>query len=184
MQMKSTKPRAALLIIDVINTLDFPEGKSLLKHTLPAADKIKKLKTRLRKKGVPIIYVNDNFGDWRSDWKQVFAKCSDKTALGCKLAALLQPDDDDFFVLKPKHSGFFGTTLELLLRNLGVETVILTGIAGNICVLFTAHDAHMRGFNIIVPRDCVASNSRKENDAALKLMRESIGVKTPTAASI
>lgn len=176
--------KTALLIIDVINTLDFAEGKKLLKHALPVAQNIKTLKNRLRKKGVPVIYVNDNFGDWHSDWKKVFAKCSDEKAIGCELASLLKPNEDDFFVLKPKHSGFFGTTLELLLRNLGIETVILTGLAGNICVLFTAHDAHMRGFKIIVPRDCIASNSKKENDAALELMNKSIGIQTPRSPSI
>jgi nicotinamidase-related amidase len=83
----------------------------------------------------------------------------------------LRPEEDDYFVLKPKHSGFFSTTLDILLDYLGVETVVLTGLAANICVLFTANDAYMRDFHLVVPRDAVASNSREDNDYALEQMR-------------
>jgi nicotinamidase-related amidase len=85
---------------------------------------------------------------------------------------MLRPGDHDYFVLKPKHSGFFSTQLDILLEHLGTETVILTGIAGNICVLFTANEAYMRDFQLIVPRDCVASNTKKENDYALQQMEQ------------
>lgn len=74
-------------------------------------------------------------------------------------------------MLKPKHSGFFATTLETQLEYLGVETVILTGIATNICVLFTANDAYMRDLKLIVPTDCVAANSRQLTDFTLKQMK-------------
>lgn len=82
----------------------------------------------------------------------------------------LKPEEDDYFVLKPKHSGFFSTTLDILLDYLGVKTVILTGIAGNICVLFTANDAYMRDFALVVPCDCVASNTDEENRHAFEVM--------------
>jgi nicotinamidase-related amidase len=89
---------------------------------------------------------------------------------GEPIARRLLPGPNDYFVLKPKHSGFFSTQLDLLLNYLGVRTVIVTGVAGNICVLFTASDAYLRDYKIIVPRDCVASNTPEENDAALQLM--------------
>ena len=82
----------------------------------------------------------------------------------------LHPDEDDYFVLKPKHSGFFSSTLETLLRYLGARRLIITGIAGNFCVLFTANDAYMRDFELIVPSDCTISNSKAENKNALGLM--------------
>ena len=93
--------------------------------------------------------------------------------LGCgkPLATLLRPDAEDYFVLKPKHSGFYSTTLELLLQALGVHTLILTGIAGNICVLFTANDAYMRDYALVIPADCVTSNTVQENKSALHLMQ-------------
>jgi len=82
----------------------------------------------------------------------------------------LRPDAHDYFVLKPMHSAFYGTTLDVLLQQLGVRTLIVTGVAGNICVLFTANDAYMRGMHVFVPEDCVASNSTRENRYALTQM--------------
>ena len=95
----------------------------------------------------------------------------DEDVCGKPLARLLQPDAEDYFVLKPKHSGFYSTTLEALLQALGVHTLILTGIAGNICVLFTANDAYMRGYLLCIPADCVASQTVRENASALRLMQ-------------
>jgi nicotinamidase-related amidase len=115
--------------------------------------------------------VNDNFGKWRSDFKKLIAHVVDDETRGRQIAELLKPDDDDYFVLKPKHSGFYSTSLDLLLRHLGSETLILVGWAGDICVLFTASDAHMREYELIVPRDCVASEDPYENERVLELMQ-------------
>jgi nicotinamidase-related amidase len=165
------KADVALLLIDVINDLDFPEGDQLLEHALPMARQLVALKRRAKRAGVPVIYANDNFGRWRSDFSAQVQHCLDDGARGKTIVELLRPDDDDYFVLKPKHSGFFSTTLGILLDYLQVNTVILTGIAGNICVLFTANDAYMRDFSVIVPEDCVASNTEEENRHALMQMR-------------
>ena len=161
----------ALLLIDVINDLAFADGKALLKQALPMAKKLAALKRRAKQAGIPSIYVNDNFGRWQSDFQQVLRHCLDEDVCGKPLAMLLQPDAEDYFVLKPKHSGFYATTLELLLQALGAHTLILTGIAGNICVLFTANDAYMRGYRLIIPADCVASQTVRENTSALRLMQ-------------
>jgi nicotinamidase-related amidase len=161
----------ALLLIDVINDLDFAHGKALLKQALPMATKIAALKRRAKRVGIPSIYVNDNFGRWQSDFQHVLRHCLDEDVCGKPLATLLQPDAEDYFVLKPKHSGFYSTTLELLLQALGVHTLMLTGLAGNICVLFTANDAYMRGYRLIIPADCVASQTVRENTSALRLMQ-------------
>jgi nicotinamidase-related amidase len=161
----------ALLLIDVINDLAFAHGKALLKHALPMAKKIAALKRRAKHAGIPSIYVNDNFGRWQSDFQQVLRHCLDEDVCGKPLATLLQPEAEDYFVLKPKHSGFYSTTLDLLLEALGAHTLILTGIAGNICVLFTANDAYMRGYRLVIPADCVASQTVQENKSALHLMQ-------------
>jgi nicotinamidase-related amidase len=142
----------------------------LLRFALPAARRIATLKSRLRKAGIPAIYVNDNFGRWQSDFKKIVAHCSRDDAKGKSFVKLLLPDDDDYFVLKPKHSGFYSTTLELVLTHLGAKNLILTGIAGNNCVLFTANDAYMRDFKIFIPADCVVSNTEQENQYALEQM--------------
>jgi nicotinamidase-related amidase len=142
-----------------------------------------RLKRRAQKAGVPVIYVNDNFGRWKSDFRRTFDHCVLK-GRGRDVVKLLQPEENDYFVLKPKHSGFFSTTLETLLRNLGTETLILTGIAGNFCVLFTANDAYMRDFNLFVPSNCTVSNTKKENNSALTLMKKFLKADTCSSSRI
>lgn len=180
--MKTAKP--ALLIVDMINTLDFPEGRSLERQALPVAYKIAKLKSKFRKKRLPIIYVNDNYGEWIANWKTIYAKCADQSSRGAKIAELLKPDDSDFFILKPKHSGFHQTPLEALLEELKVKKLIITGIAGDICVQFTAHDAHMRGYEVIVPKDCIASNSKRQNQIAIDQLSKALKLKTPLSQNL
>ncbi|HWS55262.1 MAG TPA: isochorismatase family cysteine hydrolase [Pyrinomonadaceae bacterium] len=164
------KAEVALLLIDVINDLEFESGEELLRHALPMARRLAALKRRAKESGVPVVYVNDNFGKWQSDFKKILAHCLDTDVRGRPLAELLRPGDDEYFVLKPKHSGFFSTTLDILLDYLGVKTLVLTGLTGDICVLFTAHDAYMRDFNLVIPSDCVASNDPGENQYTLEKM--------------
>ena len=166
------KAEVALLLIDVINDLEFSSGPDLLKHALPMAERLAQLKRRAQAAGVPIVYVNDNFGRWQSDFNKLLDHCLEEDICGRPLAELLRPDKEDYFVLKPKHSGFFSTTLDTLLEYLRAKTLILTGMAANICVLFTANDAYMRDFGLVIPRDCVASNTAEENEHALKLMEQ------------
>jgi nicotinamidase-related amidase len=163
---------AALLLIDVINDFEFDDGEQLLKLALPVAKKIASLKHNAKRSGIPAIYVNDNFGKWQSDFKKIVSHCVEDGVHGKPFVELLIPEDDDYFVLKPKHSGFFSTTLDLLLEHLGAHSLILTGIAGNNCVLFTANDAYMRDFQLFVPYDCVVSQTQKENEYALKQMEK------------
>lgn len=165
------KSPVALLLIDVINDLEFDEGDLLLEHALPMADRIAEFKARARELGIPAIYVNDNFGRWQSDMTNLVRHCLEDGVRGEPVVERLEPREDDYFVLKPKHSGFYSTTLDTLLRYLGVRTVILTGMAANICILFTANDAYMRDYHLVVPSDCVASNTPDENDYALRQIR-------------
>src|SRR5436305_7780831 len=178
------KCAVALLLIDVINDLDFPEGDQLLRHVLPMARQIAALKRRARQEGVPVIYVNDNFGRWRSDFHTQVEHCLRDGVRGKPVAELLRPEQDDYFVLKPKHSGFFSTTLDLLLEYLGVKAVVLAGMAANICVLFTANDAYMRDLGLAVPSDCVASNTEEENRHALDQMRKVLKADTRPSAEL
>jgi nicotinamidase-related amidase len=160
----------ALILIDVINDLEFEEAEELFPFALPMAERIAELKARAKAAGIPVIYANDNFGRWRSDVNALIDHCTQPGVRGKPVVELLRPDQDDYFVLKPKHSAFFSSTLDTLLAYLGATTVILTGVAGNICVLFSANDAYMRDFHLIVPADCVASNSAEENHHALAQM--------------
>jgi nicotinamidase-related amidase len=166
------KAEVALLLIDVINALDFLEGDQLAQYAIPMARRIATLKQRAKQAGVPAVYVNDNFGRWRSDFHVQVHHCLEQGVRGRPIVELLRPEQHDYFVLKPKHSGFFSTTLDILLNHFQAKTVILTGMAANICVLFTANDAYMRDFRLMVPRDCVASNTEEENNHALEQMRK------------
>lgn len=178
------KSKIALLIIDIISDFEFEDGEKLLANTKPIAENIAQLKDKARNAGVPVIYVNDNFGKWQSDFKKLLTHCSHETRRGSSIARLLAPDDEDYFVLKPKHSAFYSTTLDLLLKHLGAETLVLTGVATNICILFTANDAHMRDFNLIVPRDCVAANETEQNDLTLEFLEKVLKADTRPSAEI
>jgi nicotinamidase-related amidase len=176
------KSDVALLIVDVINDLDFPEADQLMRFVAPMSKKLAVLKVRVKEAGIPVVYVNDNFGRWRSDFRRQVEHCAKGKAR--ELVERLRPEEDDYFVLKPKHSGFFSTTLETLLRYLGVKELIVTGIAGTYCVLFTANDAYMRDYKLTVPRDCCISNTREENDQALNLMEKYLRADTRPSGKI
>src|SRR5436309_3139183 len=178
------KSNVALLLIDVINALDFSGGEELLRHALPMARRLAELKRRAKESGVPVIYVNDNFGKWQSDFNKILEHCLEEGARGRPLAELLRPEEDDYFVLKPKHSGFFSTTLDILLDYLEAKTLVLTGLTGDICVLFTAHDAYMRDFHLVIPSDCVASTSASENEYTLENMRRLMDADTRPSTEI
>lgn len=163
--------QVALVLIDVVNDLEFEGSEKLLAQALPAADRIAALKRRARAARVPSIYVNDNFGRWQSDFRRILERALEPGVVGRPLVEKLVPEEEDYFVLKPKHSGFYSTTLDTLLQHLGTRTLVLTGFAANICVLFTANDAYMRDYRLVVPPDCVASNTPEETRQALELMR-------------
>ncbi len=174
----------ALLLVDVINPLDFPEADDLLHFAVPAADRLAELKRRARAARVPVVYANDNFGRWRSDLSAVVERCAERGCKGRPLVDRLRPEKEDYFVLKPKHSAFFSTTLDTLLRYLGTRVLVLGGFAADICVLFTANDAYMRDLKLVVPADGVASNAAGDRDAALALMRRVLKAETPPAAEV
>jgi nicotinamidase-related amidase len=168
----------ALVLVDVINDMEFEGGERLLQTALPAAERIAALKAQAREAGVPVIYCNDNFGRWRSDFHDVVEHVMGDGVRGEHVARLLKPDRDDYFVLKPKHSAFFATTLDTLLSYLGARRLILCGFSGDVCVLFSAGDAHMRDFHIHVPSDCIASIFPEENKRVLAYMRRVLSVNT------
>jgi nicotinamidase-related amidase len=133
---------------------------------------------------VPVIYANDNFGDWRSDWRTVVARCSRRSSPGAAFARKLAPTGRDYFVLKPANSAFYCTTLEPLLHALGVRTLILAGLTADNCVLFTAHDAYLRQYRVRVPEDCVASQTAGDTRRALEQMRIALKADTKPSSAL
>ncbi len=178
------KSRMALVLVDVINDLEFDGGERMLEHAFAAAQRIAELKARATAAGIPTIYANDNFGRWRSDLRDVVEHCLRDGVRGEPIVKLLRPAADDYFVLKPKHSAFFATTLEVLLRYLEADTLILCGYSGDVCVLLTAADAYMRDYHLVVPGDCVASINPRENARVLAYMARNLDADTRAAAEV
>jgi nicotinamidase-related amidase len=174
----------ALVMIDVINDFEYPTGEALLRHALPMAERLATLKRRARAARIPTLYVNDNFGKWRSDLRSLIEHCLEHGARGARFVRALLPDEEDYFVLKPKHSGFYSTTLDTLLDYLKVRTLILTGLTGDNCVLFTANDAYMRDLNLVVPGDCVVSADADENAHALGHMQRVLDADTTPSTEL
>jgi nicotinamidase-related amidase len=175
--MNNNKSKTALLLIDVISDFEFEDGEKLFENALPMAEKLAKFKKRAAKADIPIIYVNDNFGKWQEDFQEQVRFCLKKSVRGHKIVELLKPGKNDFYALKPRHSAFYQTVLEHLLLNLQIKRLILTGVSTDICVLFTANDAYMREFELIIPRDCVAAVHRKDSQAALDYMERVLQAK-------
>ena len=168
----------ALVLIDVINDMEYPGGDELYRNAMPLAPRLAELAGRAREAGVPVVYANDNFGKWRSDFREVVRHCLDDDVRGRPFVRQVAPGADDYFVLKPKHSAFFATTLQTLLDYLGARRLVLAGLTGDTCVLLTAGDAYMRDFHLHVPEDCVASIDADENARAIEYMRRVLHVDT------
>jgi nicotinamidase-related amidase len=173
-----------VIAIDVINDLEFPGGEELLEPALAMARQLEPLLERAREAGVAVIYANDNFGKWRSDFRALLEHCLDDNVRGRRVAELLRPGADDYFILKPKHSAFFATTLDTLLSYLKARTLILCGIATDSCVLATATDADMRDLHVVVAEDCVAAMTPERHQRALAHLRETLDVRTMKGADI
>jgi nicotinamidase-related amidase len=177
-----TKSPVVLLLVDVINDFEFEGGEDLLEPALAMARCLATLKQRARAARVPCIYSNDNWGRWRSNFQQIVEGC--RGTRGWPVAEQLLPDEDDYFVLKAKHSAFYETPLDLLLRHLGATTLVICGIATDNCVLFTASDGYMRDYRIVLPTDCMASEQPEWRDAALVHMERVLKADLVCAADV
>lgn len=157
-----------VVFIDLINDFNFPGGDKLLKNTKEILPNILKLKQYAVENSLPVIYVNDHYGLWQADFNKIIAKCTNDKSK--EIIDQIKPNDNDYFLIKPQHSAFFQTPLQSLLTDLDRDNLILAGIAGDICILFTAKDAYMYQMNIQIPKNCMASEEKENNDYALYLM--------------
>jgi len=173
-----------LLVIDMFSTWDFRDAERVLAGAERIAPAIAALRRRCRRAGVPVIYANDNAGRWRSDFRDAVRSARESGGAGARIAELLAPQHDDYFVLKPKHSAFFGTPLDLLLRHLHAKRLILTGVTSDQCVVFTAADARMHDHEVVAPRDCIASQTEARGRAAVEQLDEVMGIDTRPSAEL
>jgi nicotinamidase-related amidase len=166
--MPSESPNTALLLIDWLNPFDFIGGQNLKKHAELALPNAMALARWCQDREFPVIIVNDNFGQWSSDQQALWRRALSEDFPGQKIARTLTELENDYFVLKPRHSAFHHTVLDLLLKQLETERLILSGLASNICVLFTANDAHLRDFSLWVPTNCSAAETQQDHDYAMR----------------
>jgi nicotinamidase-related amidase len=169
---------SALLILDLISDFAFDGGSMMLPRALAVAKRVARLKTRARAAGVPTIYVNDNFGRWRSSFDALIRHCTREGSPGAPIVNLIRPDALDYCVLKPKHSGFFATALATLLEYLGARRLLLTGASSHQCVLFTANDAYVRDFELAIPSDCICAATPQQTRFALRYFTSVLGADT------
>lgn len=179
-----SKSTQALLLIDVVNHFEFPDGRRLLRNALQISSHIKRLKERARRAKIPVIYVNDNFGQWLSNSAKLLRYCLREDCVGKLFVQTICPDSKDYCVLKPMHSAFYQTPLELLLREVGARSLVIAGLATNSCVLCTAHDANMRKFEVTIASDCCAARSREEHDEALRNIKAMANARVLTSSAV
>jgi nicotinamidase-related amidase len=168
---KVPRSERVLILIDFINPLDFPGSEKLAPPALKAARATLKLRDRLDRDKVAVVYCNDNWGVWQSDFHSLVSERINREDISGEIARLLAPRATDLTLLKPRHSAFFASPLELLLREMGARKLILTGLATDMCVQMTAADAFLRGYDEVwVPSDCTAAETPQEQAASLKYM--------------
>jgi len=175
---------SALVIVDMISCWDFQDAERLLPNAFTISKSIASLKRRCEAENVPVIYANDNRGRWQSDFLHLVNLSEQCGGKGAEITRMLKPAENDYFVLKPKQSAFFGTPLELLLQHLGVTRLIITGVSSDQCVLTTAIEARMRDLDVICPKDCIASQSDQRNHAVIKQLGEAHKLPTTNGSHV
>ena len=177
------RSRRVLLLIDFINPLDFPGSQDLAPAALEAARAAARLARKARAEGVPVVYANDNFGTWRSDFNTMVQRLERGQGPSAAIVKLLKPQRGDLTILKPMHSAFFASPLELLLDKMGSRSLVMAGLATDICIQLSAGDAYLRGLRVRVPEDCTAAQSEARKQTALAYMREVLKCDTRASGS-
>ena len=170
--MSEEAKRSALVVVDMLNAYDHEDAEHLTGSVERIVEPLSALIARARDQGVEIVYVNDNYGDWNSSQEQL-AEAAMRGARPDLVEPLLPPDDADF-VIKARHSIFYGTPLEYLLSEKEVDHVVLTGQVTEQCILYSALDAYVRRLQVSVPRDGVAHIHEHLADAALEMMESNM----------
>lgn len=182
MHVRADRGADALLVVDMFSRWDFPDARRLLRQAEAISLAVTRLAARSRRAGVPVIYCNDNHGDWRSDFHHIVQQAG--AGAGARIVRLMAPGPRDYFVLKPRHSAFYATPLHLLLNHLRVRRLVVTGVTSDQCVLSTVLDAHIRGFDAVVPQDTSATLDAARHRRVLQHLRDVLSVATPASRGL
>ncbi|MFF4041186.1 cysteine hydrolase family protein [Streptomyces sp. NPDC001816] len=172
----------ALVVIDMINMYDHEDAEDLVVSARRVVPVVSELIARARAADVPVVYANDNLGLWRSHHGEIVETAL--TGPHADLVEPIKPDDDSLFVVKARHSIFYETPMSYLLWQLAIRDMVLCGQVTEQCVLYSALDAHIRHFDVIVPRDAVASIHPHLERAALEMMERNMGARIVRAEQV
>lgn len=173
-----------MLILDLISDFRYPDAEKILPTARRIAKVIAPLKERARRAGVPVIYVNDTRGHWESDQSKFLNQCLGGSKAAAEIVNLLMPSSEDYFLFKPRHSAFFATSLPELLEQLKISSLLITGLTTHQCVLFTAVDAHVRRYEMIVASDGVGSARSAETRHGLYVLEHATNARVLPASKI
>lgn len=176
-------PTPALLIIDLFSRFDFPEGERLSPLAVKAAHALYPIREAFDERDWPVIYANDNFGNWKCGFRELTEECLRTPGAPHDIARVLFPKPDHYSVLKPKHSAFLSTPLQILLQKLEVGPLVLTGMALDSCVLATAIDANSREYECLVVDQAVACLPERRS-ASLDVLSQSGAARVVSASSL
>jgi nicotinamidase-related amidase len=175
-------PNTALIVVDMVQTYDFDDAEHLVENVEAMIEPLTDLIERGKREADLVIYVNDNFGDWHSERGRLV----DEALAGqhARLVETIRPSDDVLFIVKARHSIFFGTPLDYILDSEGIQDIVLTGQVTEQCILYSALDAHVRGRSTTVVRDCVAHIHEDLAKASLEMMERNMGADVVDAADV
>jgi nicotinamidase-related amidase len=178
----ANSPKTALVVVDMLNSYEHDDAEQLTKSVETIVDPLADLIARADDDDTEIIYVNDNYGDWNSSQEELAQRAMDG-ARPDLVEPLLAPDSADF-VIKARHTIFYMTPLEYLLGQKDIDRVILTGQVTEQCILYSALDAYVRHFEVVVPRDGVAHIHENLATAALEMMERNMGAEITSCAEL
>ena len=174
---------SALVVIDMLNTYDFEDADKVAESATVVVPKIADVITRAKDEDVPVIYVNDNYGDWNSSAEELVRRAME--GKHPELVDPIRPDDDAAFVIKARHTIFYGTPLDHLLATEDIDRLVLVGQVTEQCILYSALDAHVRGIEVAVPGDAVAHIDPDWAKTSLAMMEGNMGADvTPSAECV
>jgi nicotinamidase-related amidase len=175
-------PKTALVVVDMLNTYEHADAEALTRSVREVLPNIASLIGRARSEDVEVIYVNDNYGAWNQGRSELVERAS--AGPHGDLIEPIVPGDDTAFVVKARHSIFFETPLEYLLRQGGIERIVLVGQVTEQCILYSALDAYIRHFQVVVPPDAVAAIHPELHEAALEMMRINMDAELTPCAEV
>lgn len=167
---------SAILIIDMLNDFVLPGAPLEVPDTRKIIPNIEREIEKARRVGYPILYLCDSHAQDDREFK-IWPRHCVKGTKGAQVVDELEPEPKDIVVEKTTYSGFFNTRLEEVLRSLGATDLIITGCVTNICILYTASDAVLRGYDVTIPRGCVAGLNKEDHEFALRQLENVLKVK-------